>query len=213
MGVASFSITDMVVQSRRKRRAFYAEQSSIYHQRLLEAIEVEQSGMPLSEDLASVLDRERAKAQALETKKQTSWRKSIRRFFTEDLKSDEEYEAERQARIVIESEESVLQRFGVDRMSILERVNQAERDAAGGGGPGSDNGREEDNRDGSGILQAVAEKRRQGEKAMEAAGVQGGPLDRIAEEAVQAAKETTQSAEEEKAGSSKSGWTTWWTGK
>ena len=53
---------------------------------------------------------------------------------------------------------------------------------------------------GLGILQAVEEKRRDGEREFQSRGVNGGPLDQLAEEAVVAGK-------------SKGGWTSWVTSK
>lgn len=203
--VAGFSLTDMIVHNRRKRAAFFAEQHAIYSQRLIEAIETEISGMPLDEDQTLILNRERIRVQAEEAAKERTWRKRIKGVFIGDLKHDEEGEE-----VAVPSEGEILQTLGVDEFSILKRAGQADR---GSGSKTTDleNSREEGKRDGSGILQAVAEKRREGERAMEAAGVKGGPLDRMGEGAVQAVGGKIH-ATEEKVGN-RGGWSSWWAGK
>ncbi|KAL9135357.1 MAG: hypothetical protein Q9175_003447 [Cornicularia normoerica] len=207
--VAGFSLTDMIVHNRRKRAAFFAEQHAIYSQRLIEAIETEISGMPLDEDQTLILNRERIRVQAEEAAKERTWRKRIKGFFIGDLKHDEEG-GESGEEVAVPSEGQILQTLGVDEFTILKRAGQADR----GSGPTTtdlENSREEGKRDGSGILQAVAEKRREGERAMEAAGVKGGPLDRMGEGAVQAVGGKIH-ATEEKVGN-RGGWSSWWAGK
>ncbi len=165
--------------------------------------------MPLDEDQTLILNRERARVQAEEAAKERTWGKRIKGVFIGDLKNDDEG-GERGEKIVVPSEGEILQKLGVDQTSILERAAQADRDSE----PQTTNlysSREEGKRDGSGVLQAVAEKRREGERAMEAAGVRGGPLDRMAEGAVQAVGGKIHAAEE-KVGS-RGGWTNWWPGK
>lgn len=207
--ITGFALTDMILHNRRKRSAFYAEQRAIYSQRLIEAIETEKSGMPLDEDQTLVINRERARVQAEEAAKERSWGKSIKGMLMGGLKGDEE-EGERGGKVAVPSEEEILKKLGVTQTSILERAAQADRDS----GPKTTDlghGSEEGRRDGTGILRAVAEKRREGERAMEAAGVRGGSLDRMAEGAVQAVGGTIHTAEE-KAGST-GGWSNWWAGK
>lgn len=210
--VAGFALTDMILHNRRKRNAFYAEQHALYGQRLIEAIETEKSGMPLDEDQTLVLNRERARVQAEEAAKERTWGKRIKGVFIGDLKRDEEGGGQKEEKIIVPSEGEILQKLGVDQASILERAAQAERDAGPrptDSGGSSDGG--EEKRDGSGILEAVAEKRREGERAMAAAGVRGGPLDRMAEGAAQAVGGKVHAAEE-KVGS-RDGWSSWWAGK
>ena len=199
----------MIVHNRRRRTAFYNEQHALYSLRVIEAIEAEKSGMPLDDDQTLVLNRERARVQAEEAAKERAWGKRIRRVFIGDLKNDEEGE-EKGEEMMVPSEGEILQKLGVDETSILERAVHADRDS---GSKITDlgNSGEESKRDGSGVLQAVAEKRREGERAMEAAGVRGGLLERMADGAVQAVGEKIHSAEE-KVGS-RGGWTGWWAGK
>ncbi len=195
--ITGFALTDMILHNRRKRAAFYAEQHALYAQRLIEAIEAERSGNPLDDDQTLVLNRERARVQAEEAAGQRTWRKRIKGVFVGGLKSDEEG-GERAETIVVPSEGEILQKLGVDQTAILQRATMGEREAEG---------REE----GSRILRAVEEKRREGERVMDTAGVRGGPLDQMAEGALQAVGERIQGAEE-KVGS-RGTWSSWWTGK
>lgn len=192
--------------NRRRRTAYLDEQHAIYTQRVIEAIETEKSGMPLAEDQIIVMNRERARVEAEERAKERSWRKMIKGVFTGGLMGDKEGGEE----AVVPSEEEILKTIGVNEMSILKRAAQAGNNS---GVQTADLGdrREEGSRDGSGILQAVADKRREGERAMEATGVKGGPLDRIAAGAVQGVGGKAHAAEEK--GGSKGGWNNWWAGK
>ena len=184
-GVTAFALTDMILHNRRKRSAFYAEQHALYATRLLDAIEAEKSGLPLDEDQTLILNRERARVQAEEAKKERSWGKSIKGMLIGGLKQDEE--AEKVSEVSVPTEAQVLEMMGVDQRRILEAAEE------GGRGEGEIRERR---RDGSGILQAVEDKRREGEKVMEARGVEGGPLDQMAEGAVEKAR-------------SKGGWMSW----
>ena len=197
----------MILHNRRKRSAFYAEQHALYGQRLLEAIEAEKSGQPLDEDQTLVLNRERARVMAEEAKRERSWRKGIKDFVLGGLKMDDGGGGvgEEQVLPPVQSEGEILQRLGIDQGTILERATAAtDKEVEGVVGV-----REEGT---SRILQAVAEKRREGERVVESAGVGGGPLDRMAEGAVQAVGGKIHVAEE-KVGSSGGGWTSWWSRK
>lgn len=208
--ITGISLTDMVLHNRRKRTAFYTEQHALYSQRLIEAIETEKSNRPLDDDQTLILNRERARVQAEEAAKERTWRKRIKGVFVGGLKSDDE-EAEELGtggNEVLLSEGDVLKKLGVDQTTILERAAVVDREAGNKNVGVGSVGREEGRDGGSGILQAVAEKRREGERAMEGAGVRGGPLDRMAEGAVQAVGGKVQAAEE-KVGS-RSGWSSWW---
>ena len=203
----------MILHNRRKRAAFYAEQHKIYVHRLMEAIETEKAGLPLDEDQTTVLNRERVRVQSEEAAKQRTWRKSIRELLVGGLKTDEEQAAQRAETVVVPSEEEILQKIGIDSATILERATQTDKDSANKTAD-FDNSREEGRENGSRILQAVAEKRREGEKVTEAAGVGGGPLDRMAEGGVQAVEGKVHAAEEKVgSNSSSSSWTSWWSGK
>ena len=221
VAIATFSLTDMILHNRRKRSAFYAEQHAIYAQRLMEAIESEKAGRPLDDDQTLVLNRERARVQAEMAAKERSWRKTIREALLGGLKTDddegEEGAGERaETTVVVPSEGEILQKIGVDQTAILERARtQADKDQDSGlqsTDLGNGSG-EEGTGNGSRILQAVAEKRREGERVTEATGVvRGGPLDQMAEGAVQAVGGKMHVAED-KLESSSSGWTSWWSRK
>ena len=197
------------MHNRRKRTAFYNEQHALYAQRLIEAIETEKLGLPLEEDQTLILNRERARVQAEEAAKERTWRKRIKEVFVGGLKNEEE--GSTAEKIVVPSEGEILQKMGVDQISILERAEKNSGVQPTDFPDSSNNSREDGRRDGTGILQAVAEKRREGERVMESAGLKGGPLDQMAEGAVQAV-EGKLHAVEEKAGSRR-GWSDWWEGK
>lgn len=199
----------MIMHNRRKRTAFYTEQHALYAQRLIEAIETEKSGLPLDEDQTLILNRERARVQAEEAAKERTWGKRIKGVFIGDLKNEDE--GTTAEKIVVPSEGEILQKMGVDQTSILERADKVSGVKSTGFTDSGNNSREDGRRDGTGILQAVAEKRREGERAMEAAGLKGGPLDQMAEGAVQAVGGKIH-AVEEKVGSRR-GWSDWWAGK
>lgn len=206
--ITGISLTDMIMHNRRKRTAFYNEQHALYAQRLIEAIDTEKSGLPLDEDQTLILNRERARVQAEEAAKERTWRKRIKGVFIGDLKNEDE--GATAEKVAVPSEGEILQQMGVDQTSILERADKVSgvktTDSTDSG-----SSREEGRRDGTGILQAVAEKRREGERAMEAAGLRGGPLDQMAEGAVQAVGGKIHVVEE-KVGSRR-GWSDWWAGK
>lgn len=176
----------MILHNRRKRSAFYAEQRSLYATRLLDAIETERSGLPLDEDQTLILNRERARVQAEEAKKARSWGKSIKGVFMGGLKEEEGVELP-----VVPTEAEILEKIGVGQAKVLEAADGL-REGELDGGPGVDENDGlrlgETRMDGGGILQAVEEKRREGERVMEASGVRGGPLDQVAEQAVEKAK-------------------------
>ena len=216
VAIATFSLTDMILHNRRKRSAFYAEQHAIYAQRLMEAIESEKAGLPLDDDQTLVLNRERARVQAEMAAKERSWRKTFKAALLGGLKTDDEEEQEagkRAEAVAVPSEGEILQKIGMDQTAILERASQADKESGLQTTASSNGSGEEGTGNGSRILQAVAEKRREGERVTEAAGVvRGGPLDQMAAEAVQAVGGKIHAAED-KGGSSSSGWTRWWSRK
>lgn len=193
----------MILHNRRKRSAFYTEQRSLYATRLLDAIETERAGLPLDEDQTLVLNRERARVQAEEAKKERSWGKSIKEIFVGGLKEEEGVELP-----VVPTEAEILEKIGVSQARVLEAadgLSEGELDGAQGAGEVDGPQREDENDGlrlgestitGGGILQAVDEDRREGERVMEANGARGGPLDQVAEQAVEKAE-------------TKGGWMSW----
>lgn len=128
-GVTTFALTDMILHNRRKRNAFYAEQHTIYANRLVAAIEMEKAGVPLDDDSLLILSRERAKVQAEERKKKTGIWMSVKGLLTGGLKKtmndDEEV-------IAVPSEAEILGKIGVNSVGVLEAVEgKAKADVRG----------------------------------------------------------------------------------
>ena len=144
----------------------------------MEAIEAEKAGQVLDDDQRLVLNRERARVMAEEGKKERSWRKRVKGWLVGGLKEGEE--EGKTEMVVVPSEAEVLGMVGVRESDVMERLR----------------GEREERRDGSGILEAVEEKRREAESSLEEREVRGGPLDRVAEEAVEKVK-------------GKGGWMSW----
>ena len=179
--ITAFALTDMILHNRRKRSAFYAEQRALYSTRLLDAIETEKAGLPLDEDQTLILNRERARVQAEEAKKERSW--SVKGLFMGGLKEEEVVVGKSGEAEVVPSEGEMLEKIGVGGIEVLEAAEGKleEGDIVG------EVGEEERRREG-GLLQTIKDKRREGEKAFEARGVAGGPLDQMAEEAAKEVK-------------------------
>ena len=171
-------MTDMILHNRRKRSAFFAEQHSLYATRVLEAIAAEKAGRELDDDQKLVLSRERVRVEAEEKKKERKWGRRVTGWLMGGLKGDMEEEGKE---VAVPSEGEVLALIGVREGDVLERT-RGEREGG----------------EGSGLLEAVREKRREveGGVEVEVEGSRGGPLDRVAEEAVEKVK-------------SKGGWMSW----
>ena len=176
-------MTDMILHNRRKRSAFYAEQRDIYTRRLLEAIETERAGRPLDEDQAVVMNRERARVQAQEAKKQRTWGKTIKGFLFSDLKNEDVDPPP-----VVPSEGEVLDRLGVDQVGVLK--------ASEGKGRRDDTERP--------VEEPMAEQMKQSKGGV--AGVLGGPLDHMADQAAN-------DVESKIVSKAKGGWTSFLGGK
>lgn len=158
----------MIIYNRRKRNLYYAEQSALYTAQL-SAAQAAFASDPndLTEDQTLLLNRERARREGEERKKQgKGWGK----WLVGGLKNEEDVgEIDGDMKIVEGGEGGVLDAV---------RTEEGETGTEGG------------------VLKALEEKRRNGEKRMEAEGVHGGPLDELAEQAVEA-------------GRAKGGWTSW----
>ena len=146
----------------------------------MEAIEAEKAGRELDDDQRLVLNRERVRVEAEEAKKERKWGRRVKGWLMGGLKGDEEERAE----VAVPTEGEVLAMIGVRESDVLGRTRR-EREKE-----------EKEKRDGSGILEAVQEKRREVQGSVEEREVRGGPLDRVAEEAVEQMK-------------SKGGWMSW----
>lgn len=187
-GVTAFALTDMILHNRRKRSAFYAEQRALYAERLLDAIETERAGRPLDDDQTLILNRERARVQAEEAKKERSLKNSIKGFIMGGLKEEEGAVAETPK---VLSEGEILNRIGIGKEKVLEAADglrAGELEGAEEPRTGNELRQGESRVETSPILNYVREERREGERAMNGRGVKGGPLDQMAEAAVANAK-------------------------
>ncbi|MCJ1392175.1 hypothetical protein MMC18_005042 [Xylographa bjoerkii] len=179
-GVATFALGDMIVYNRRKRKSFFAEQHMLLEQRLAEARQAAANGTA-DDDQMLLINRERAAEEAEEARKARKGPLNALTglFSTKGLK-----EEDRGSGLDVLGEEGL--RKMSEENSIIEPAGEArmqDQEVPRGG-----------------ILQAVDEKRREGEQKLVEKGVKGGPLDQMAEQATEAAK-------------SKGGWTSWVTSK
>lgn len=180
----------MILHNRRKRAAFYAEQHSLYAARLISAIETEKAGLALDEDQVLVLNRERAKIQAEELKKLGSLWNGVKSVFVGGLKKEEglgEQILPGVAEGKVPTEGEVLEAIGIKNAEVMERMQGRlevveERKVVGDGMEGKMEVHE------GGIMKAVEEKRREGERQLEERRVEGGPLDQMGEQAAAAVK-------------------------
>lgn len=171
----------MITYNRRKKREWYTEQSRIFKQRLLEALEAEGVGTATEDQLLLLREeREIQSAEEARAKKPSVW-KSVKEnlgaaFSTENLKREDVA-------------------YGERRKAILERIERERIAAVSEGREGIDGSKTESTQgvaaslasaadavSNSQILNTVEEKRREGERILERQGVEGGPLDRFAEQ-------------------------------
>lgn len=183
-GVAAFSLGDMIVYNRRKRKEFFAEQNKLLQERLVDAREAAAKGTA-DEDQMLLINRERAAEEAEQARKakKGTWSFITGIFSTEGLKQEDTAS-------------------GMDTLSEagLRKVGEGNLLIEPAGETVAGTTTENAETPGLGILQAVEEKRRDGEREFQSRGLNGGPLDQLAEEAVVAGK-------------SKGGWTSWVTSK
>ena len=182
-GVTVFSLGDMIIYNRRKRNSFYAEAQLNLQKRLIEAREAAAKGIA-DEDQTLLLNRVRAAEEAEEARKaQKGVMGYVKSFFSsEGLKKEEG--------------ETGLEWLGE------EGLRKMGEEASGSGLVRNEKEIEvpKDEVTKGGIVKAVEEKRREGERELEKKGIEGGPLDRMAKEASEAGK-------------AKGGWTSWLTSK
>lgn len=195
-GVTAFALGDMIIYNRRKRRLFYEEQRLLLGQRLAEAREAQAKGL-LNEDQLLLLNRERAadEAEAARKAEKGVW-KSIKSIFLIDELKEES---------IIEGQH----RFSREGRKIGDGPVQTNSEAGASAASGSQNlvvesashGSSSPNQDPLPGKPKVPESGwRNGEHGLQDRGVEAGPLDRMAEQAVAA-------------GRAKGGWTSWITSK
>lgn len=183
-GVAAFSLGDMIIYNRRKRKEFFAEQYKLLQERLVEAREAAAKGIA-DEDQMLLINRERAAEEAEQARKakKRMWSFITGVFSTEGLKQED-----------TASGMDVLGEGGLTKVGEGNLLIEPAGETLAG------TTKEKAETPRLGILQAVEEKRRDGEREFQRRGVDDGPLDQIAEQAAAAGK-------------SKGGWTSWVTSK
>ena len=174
----------MIIYNRRKRKEFFAEQHKLLQEKLVEAQEAAAKGTA-DEDQMLLINRERAAEEAEKARKakKSAWNYVTGIFSTDGLKQEDT------GRGLDALSEGSLRKVGEGNLLIEpagETATETTTDA------------EESPR--LGILQAVEEKQREGERELQKKGVSGGNLDHLAEQAAAAGK-------------SKGGWTSWMTSK
>ena len=162
----------MILYNRRKKREWYAEQHQKWLQALAIAKQAEASGTANDEQIL-LLNRERAAEMAEEERKHKKgvW-KSIKAFFSsEGLKKEE----------TPFGQEGVIKppsAGGQPTPVPLPEVSDVQDSLNGSSSKSS-------------ILEAVEEKRRKGERLVERQGVEHGSLDKLAQNAVEAASSSS----------------------
>jgi hypothetical protein len=171
-GITAFSLGDMIIYNRRKRRAYYEEQTALLKEKTEAARQAIAAGTA-DQDQILLLDRERVEQEATAAlkNKKSMWQ-SVTGMLTSGLKKEDQP-------IMVETES----RTG-NPSAVLQVDSRAASQASSAASP---------------IMQAVQEKRREGERAVPRDS-KGGPLDQMADQAVNAAK-------------AKGGWTSWMTSK
>lgn len=195
----------MIIYNRRKRRDYFAEQSALHKTRLAEAKEAVANGAA-DEDQMLLINRERA---SFEAERARAAKKGVVRrtkdWLLGGLKTDEEVVGGR-----VTGEEGsnnwVVEAQG--RGDVLpETTDAVSVDKTTHVMEGQDGrpllGRGEGAESKSQILKAVEAKRREGERALESQGAEGGSLDRLAADTMSGSRSAP----------SRGGWTSWVTGR
>ena len=173
-----FSLGDMIMYNRRKRKAFFEEQHALLKERLIEAREAEARGTA-DEDQILLINRERAAEEADNARKNrpTIWKSVKGVFSTQGLQEEDTH-----GRTESEATESQhISQSGL--LPVPEQMQELEQSPVKGT-----------------ILQALENKRREGERHLEKNGTEGGVLDKLAEQAGSSAPD-------------KRSWTSWSTSR
>lgn len=165
VGVVTYSFFDLHRHNKKKQAEWLEHEFKMLHERLVEARKAEFEGRATNEQIL-LLNRERAKIEAEEDAKNRGVLATVKGIFSTDgLKSEEK----------------------VDESKWTGDRNTAQTSFSSTPTPDADK-----YADGP-VMQAVQASRRQGEKAMQAAGNPGGVLDQLANNATEQAKKAAQS--------------------
>ncbi|KAL8902287.1 MAG: hypothetical protein Q9207_004781, partial [Kuettlingeria erythrocarpa] len=200
--ITVFSLSDMIIYNRKQRSLFYATQAAIYTQTLQRAIAAQAEGRPLTDEETLVLNREKAVLQAEAAKEERQSLPWKQRIFgggaaeaVEELggqKVSGDAEVDRRDSLADVAKEEGVQGAvkPVGEVIAHSRVMQALREKKGEG----ERPLEEVHAIGQPLQQAGA-----GEHST------GGQLDRLAEEVAEKAKQGVDKA--------KGGWSSWFGGQ
>lgn len=183
--VTVYALIDMGLHNRRKQKVYYAEQSALLQEKLAMAREAADSG-EADEDQMLLINRERAVEEAALAARKRKEEKGVwdktKQLLLGGMKKDEEESEERV------NDGGVLSVLGEEGL-IKIGDGPDETGAADAGLQESVTTEIQLNYIVRGrILEAVEKKRREGERALEKKGVEGGPLDKWAQDAVEAGK-------------------------
>ncbi len=185
----------MIVYNRRKRRDYFAEQSALHKTRLAEAKEAAAKGVA-DEDQVLLINRERATFEAEKARlaKKGVFRRS-KDWLLGGLKTDEEVAGGLRVESggPVDAMAETTDAGPVDQTTHVMEGQDGRPLLGRGGGEESK----------SQILRAVEAKRREGERALQSRGAEGGPLDRLAADMPTASQSSPP----------RGGWTSWVTGK
>lgn len=196
--VTVYALVDMGLHNRRKQKVYYAEQHVLLQEKLAVAREAVEKG-EADEDQMLLINRERAADEAEQAAKQRKQRNGVlgsaKEWFLSGMKKDEEESEERV------NEGGVLSVLGEEGLMKMREGSEEDRAADGGSLGSMPTGPQESHTSRGRIVEAVEQKRREGERVLERKGVEDGPLDRWAQDTVEAGKaEAAKAKEAEPAG-------------
>ena len=159
-GLTLFALADMIVHNRRKKREYFANLAQERQKTLTAAIANEVAGLPLSEEQALIMNQERKRFSDEEerVRRRREWWQylNVKRWLVSGLKRDDEQTDQ-------EVVEGTVEPTGTET-TATHSEEPSESDFTGHGG----------------VLAAVEDARRAEEKQLEAEGVEGSMLDRMA---------------------------------
>ena len=170
--VTVFSLTDMILYNRRKRRTFFAEQNALLQAKLIEAKEIQARNGELDDDQRLLLNRERIALEAEREKRERRglWDTFKGTFSNQGLKVEEGGEI----RIGTGESDRSVEEPDASRTPVISEEHLMQHTS---------------------VLKSVEETRRVGERELERTGVHGGPLDQLADNASASATKAAERAE------------------